>query len=83
MRALGDALERGEGFDAVREPALRAAAAATLVLEGTTNLSVTVIVGQIRSTATDLLTGIGLTYEEATEAVRARDLISRERQLRR
>ena len=30
-----------------------------------------VIVGQIRSTATDLLTGIGLTYEEATEAVRA------------
>ena len=29
------------------------------------------IVGQIRSTATDLLTGIGLTYEEATGAVRA------------
>ena len=29
------------------------------------------IVGQIRSTATDLLTGLGLTYEEATEAVRA------------
>ena len=28
------------------------------------------IVGQIRSTATDLLTGIGLSYEEATEAVR-------------
>ena len=40
------------------------------MLEGTTNLSVSVIVGQIRSTATDLLTGIGLTYEEATEAVR-------------
>jgi len=30
-----------------------------------------VIVGQIRSTATDLLTGIGLSYEEATEAVRS------------
>ena len=29
------------------------------------------IVGQIRSTAVDLLTGIGLTYEEATEAVRS------------
>ena len=28
------------------------------------------IVGQIRSTATDLLTGIGLTYEEASDAVR-------------
>jgi uncharacterized membrane protein YgaE (UPF0421/DUF939 family) len=69
--ALAEALERGEGFDAVREPALRAAATATHVLEGTTNLSVSVIVGQIRSTATDLLTGIGLTYEEATGAVRA------------
>lgn len=71
VAAMAGALERGEGFDAVREPALRAAATATHVLEGTTNLSVSVIVGQIRSTATDLLTGIGLTYEEATGAVRA------------
>ena len=70
VQALATALERGEGFDAVREPALRAAAGATQVLEGTTNLSVSVIVGQIRSTSTDLLTGIGMTYEEATEAVR-------------
>ena len=45
----------------MREPALRAAVGATQVLEGTTNLSVSVIVGQIRSTATDLLTGIGMT----------------------
>ena len=57
-------------FDEVREPALRAASTATHVLAGTTNLSVSVIVGQIRSTATDLLTGIGYTYEEATDAVR-------------
>ncbi|MBE2319707.1 FUSC family protein [Solirubrobacter sp. CPCC 204708] len=71
VEALAAALESGEGFDVVREPALRAAATATHVLEGTTNLSVSVIVGQIRSTATDLLTGIGLTYEEATGAVRA------------
>jgi hypothetical protein len=70
VRALAAALESGDGYDAVREPALSAAAAATLVLEGTANLSVSVIVGQIRSTATDLLTGMGLTYEEATEAVR-------------
>ena len=42
----------------------------TLVLEGTTNLSVSVIVGQIRSTATDLMTGTGLSYDEATVAVR-------------
>ena len=71
VQALAAALETGEGFDAVREPALRAAARATRVLAGTTNLSVSVIVGQIRSTATDLLTGIGMSYEEATEAVRS------------
>ena len=70
VRALASALETGQGYEAVREPALRAAAGATRVLENTSNLSVSVLVGQIRSTATDLLTGIGLTYEEATEAVR-------------
>jgi uncharacterized membrane protein YgaE (UPF0421/DUF939 family) len=70
VRALGGALEGGTEFEEVREPALRAAAVATQVLEGTTNLSVSVIVGQIRSTATDLLTGIGLSYEEAASAVR-------------
>jgi uncharacterized membrane protein YgaE (UPF0421/DUF939 family) len=70
VRALGGALEGGTEFDEVREPALRAASKATHVLEGTTNLSVSVIVGQVRSTATDLLTGIGMTYEEATAAVR-------------
>ena len=71
VRELAEALESGAGFDGVREPALRAAATATRVLEGTTNLSVSVIVGQVRSTAVDLLTGIGFTYEEATEAVRS------------
>jgi uncharacterized membrane protein YccC len=70
VRALAHALETGEDVEAVREPALRAAATATLVLEGTTNLSVSVIVGQIRSTATDLLTGLGLSYEQASGAVR-------------
>ena len=54
----------------MRDPALRAASTATHVLEGTANLSVSVIVGQIRSTATDLLTGIGYSYDEATGAVR-------------
>jgi uncharacterized membrane protein YgaE (UPF0421/DUF939 family) len=70
VRALIAALEDGKSFEDVRAPALRAASTATHVLEGTTNLSVSVIVGQIRSTATDLLTGIGYTYEEATDAVR-------------
>jgi hypothetical protein len=70
VRALGGALEDRTSLEEVRAPALRAAATATHVLAGTTNLSVSVIVGQIRSTATDLLTGIGYTYEEATDAVR-------------
>jgi hypothetical protein len=54
----------------VHPPALRAAAASAAVLERTGNLSSTVIVGQIRSTAVDLLRGSGMTYEEAAEAVR-------------
>jgi hypothetical protein len=54
----------------VREPALRAAATATDVLERTGNLSVSVIVGQVRSTAADLLAGTGLSYDEAAAAVR-------------
>ena len=70
VRAFADALESGSGFEAVHEPALRAAATATTVLEGTANLSVSVIVGQVRSIATDLLTGTGSSYGEAVGAVR-------------
>jgi hypothetical protein len=54
----------------VREPALRAAAQATLVLEQTSNLSVSVIVDQVRSTAVDLIRGWGLGPEEAERLVR-------------
>jgi uncharacterized membrane protein YgaE (UPF0421/DUF939 family) len=71
VRGLGDALDDPGRADAVREPALRAAGKATLVLERTGNLSVTVIVGQIRSTAVDLLRGSGMSYDEAADAVRA------------
>jgi uncharacterized membrane protein YgaE (UPF0421/DUF939 family) len=67
---LREALADSEQAEAVREPALRAAARATLVLEETGNLSVTVVVGQVRSTAVDLLRGSGLTYEEAAGLVR-------------
>jgi uncharacterized membrane protein YccC len=70
VRAFGDAIEHPERVDRVREPALRAAAIATKVLEDTGNLSVSVIVGQIRSTATDLLTGTGVDTDRAAEAVR-------------
>jgi uncharacterized membrane protein YgaE (UPF0421/DUF939 family) len=69
--ALKATLDGGTGVEAVREPALRAAATATLVLERTGNLSVSVIVGQIRSTAVDLLSGAGMDYDAAVDAVRA------------
>lgn len=69
VRALADALEGRRSMELVREHALRAAATATLVLEGTGNLSVSVIVGQVRSTATDLLVGTGLDSDAAVEAV--------------
>jgi uncharacterized membrane protein YgaE (UPF0421/DUF939 family) len=70
VRGLSEALDDPRRTTAVREPALRAAARATRVLESTGNLSVTVIVGQIRSTAVDLLRGSGMTYDEAADAVR-------------
>jgi uncharacterized membrane protein YgaE (UPF0421/DUF939 family) len=67
-RALGEATETGD-YGAVREAALHAAATATHVLENTGNLSVSVIIGQIRSTATDLLAGSGMSHDEAADAV--------------
>ena len=70
VRALEGALEDETQIDVVREAALRAAARATRVLEGTGNLSVSVLVGQVRSTATDLLRGTGMGYDEASRAVR-------------
>jgi uncharacterized membrane protein YgaE (UPF0421/DUF939 family) len=69
-RALAKALDQPDRIDLVRTPALHAAATATRVLEETGNLSVTVVVGQVRSTAVDLLRGSGLTYEEAAGLVR-------------
>lgn len=66
-RHLGGAPVRS----ATREAALRAAAKATAALEETSNLSVNVIVGQVRSAATDLLLSIGMTNDEAVEQVRS------------
>lgn len=67
QRALGDA----DATAAAREAALRAAGRATLVLERTSNLSVSVLVGQVRSTAVDLLRALGMDPEAALAAVRA------------
>ena len=41
-----------------------------MVLEATGNLSVSVIVGQIRSTAADLLAATGMSYDQSAGAVR-------------
>jgi hypothetical protein len=70
VRALRGALEDASRAAEVRAPALLAAGQATLVLERTGNMSVSVIVGQVRSTAVDLLRGTGMSYDAATEAVR-------------
>ena len=70
VRAFGAVLERRDGVERVREHALSAAATATRVLEDTGNLSVSVIIGQVRSTATDLLAATGMDADAAAEAVR-------------
>jgi hypothetical protein len=70
VRAAGDALDDAHTVERIRRHALNAAATATLVLETTGNLSVSVIVGQVRSTATDLVAATGLDTEDAVDAVR-------------
>jgi uncharacterized membrane protein YgaE (UPF0421/DUF939 family) len=70
VRRLDAALDEGGDETAVREPALRAAARATLVLEQTHNLSVSLIVVQVRAAAVDLLRGSGLDRDEAERLVR-------------
>jgi F0F1-type ATP synthase assembly protein I len=71
--ALDDVLGEEDAARAavVRARALSAAGKAAVVLERTSNMSVTVVVGQIRSTAVDILRGSGLSYEDAADAVRA------------
>jgi uncharacterized membrane protein YgaE (UPF0421/DUF939 family) len=70
VRALPDALDDEGAAAAVHDPAVRAAAEATLVLERTGNMSVSVIVGQIRSTAADLLAATGMSGDNAAGEVR-------------
>lgn len=70
VRAVPGVLDEPEAIETVRDPAVRAAAEATLVLEATGNMSVSVIVGQIRSTAADLLAATGMSHEHAAAAIR-------------
>ena len=71
VRELGRALQEPGREVAVRRLALRAAAVASTVLARDPGLSAVVIVGQIRSTAIDLLRGSGLGYDDAREALEA------------
>lgn len=68
--ALAPWLEDPRRVDAVIEPAVAAARHASAVLEQTTNLSVSVIVGQVRSTAVDLLRTTGMEPEAARARIR-------------
>jgi uncharacterized membrane protein YgaE (UPF0421/DUF939 family) len=74
VRSLDQHLGGSPRRSATRDAALRAAATATAALDVTSNLAVSVIIAQVRATATDLLIGLGMTRDEAVEAVRsARD----------
>jgi uncharacterized membrane protein YgaE (UPF0421/DUF939 family) len=70
VRSIGTALATGKGEETARTAAVRAAGKATLALEETGNLSVSVLVGQVRSTAVDLLRALGVDPEEGRAAVR-------------
>jgi uncharacterized membrane protein YccC len=69
--ALGAALEEPGQEATARRLALEAAVKATSVLDRDPGLSMNVIIGQIRSTAIDLLRGSGLSGEEARNALDA------------
>lgn len=77
VRRLEESLDDPSGEVSVREPARRAAAQATIVLEQTGNLSANAIVVQVRAAAVDLLRGSGMTGEDAERFVRggARSLV--------
>ena len=69
-RHITPAIASDEHAEGVRAPALRAAGGATLALEQTGNLAVATIVAQVRSAAVDMLRSSGMTYDEASDAVR-------------
>jgi uncharacterized membrane protein YgaE (UPF0421/DUF939 family) len=71
VRALGRQLDEPGGEAVTRRLALEAAVKATSVLGSDPGLSMNVIIGQVRSTAIDLLRGSGLSGEEARTALDA------------
>jgi uncharacterized membrane protein YgaE (UPF0421/DUF939 family) len=71
VRAVTPSFEEPDRAERARRHAIHAAAAATLGLERTSNLSASAIVAQIRSTATDVLRALGIDGEEARQVVRS------------
>jgi uncharacterized membrane protein YccC len=71
VHELGNQLERPEQDTAARRLALEAAVKATRLLQDDPGLSISVIIGQVRSTAIDLLRGSGMTGDEARTALDA------------
>ena len=70
VEALGDYLEEPDHPLHTRHLALRAAEEATIVLEEQHDLETSVLVGQVRSTAVDLLGASGMDTHASLEALR-------------
>ncbi|MDP9475359.1 MAG: hypothetical protein M3R38_06660 [Actinomycetota bacterium] len=69
VRALGNYLEESIGPETVRRCALEAARSATETLKERHELGASVLVGQVRSMAVDLLRSTGLNQAEALAAL--------------
>ncbi len=69
VRALATYLEESEGPEEARRCALAAARGATWALEGRHDLTTSVLVGQVRSMAVDLLRSTGLNQAQALAAL--------------
>ncbi len=69
METLGAYLERFDYLD-TRHFALQAAESATAVLKARNDLETSMVVGQIQSTAMDLLRASGMDYTEPRQALR-------------
>ena len=69
VRALATYLEESEGPEPARRRALAAARGAAEALKGTHDLTATVLVGQVRAMAVDLLRSTGMNQAEALAAL--------------
>jgi len=70
VHTMNVALDDERAIERAKEAALEAAHLANQVLDQTGNMSALHLVGQVRSTAVDLLRGLGVEYEDARDAVR-------------